>query len=101
MPHILLRLPYGKDFVPVEEFDYEEDVDGKDRVLTLDKPWDVEPDASSVISVHRSHDHQILVNNEYSDGGIALQMYGGAIDCVIASNTATRAVATSWSPTRT
>ena len=31
MPHILLRLPYGKDFVPVEEFDYEEDVDGKDH----------------------------------------------------------------------
>ena len=31
MPHILMRLPYGKDFVPVEEFDYEEDVDGKDH----------------------------------------------------------------------
>ncbi|MDX1546461.1 MAG: type VI secretion system contractile sheath large subunit [Rhodothermales bacterium] len=31
MPHILLRLPYGKDFVPVEEFEYEEDVDGTDH----------------------------------------------------------------------
>ena len=30
-PHILLRLPYGKDFVPVEEFDFEEDVTGKDH----------------------------------------------------------------------
>jgi type VI secretion system protein ImpC len=31
MPHILMRLPYGKDTVPVEEFDYEEKVDGRDH----------------------------------------------------------------------
>lgn len=70
---------------------YRKIVDGKDRKLVLDRAWDVEPDASSVISVHRSHDHQILVNNEFSDGGIALQMYGGAIESIIADNTATRA----------
>ncbi|MEW6599490.1 MAG: type VI secretion system contractile sheath large subunit [Nitrospirota bacterium] len=28
MPHILMRLPYGKANVPVESFDYEEDVEG-------------------------------------------------------------------------
>ena len=28
MPHILMRLPYGKDNVPVESFDFEEQVDG-------------------------------------------------------------------------
>jgi type VI secretion system protein ImpC len=31
MPHILLRLPYGKDTAPVEEFGYEENVDGRDH----------------------------------------------------------------------
>jgi len=31
MPHILLRLPYGKETAPVEEFDYEEKVEGKDH----------------------------------------------------------------------
>jgi len=31
MPHVLLRLPYGKETVPVEEFDFEEDVDGRDH----------------------------------------------------------------------
>jgi len=31
MPHILMRLPYGKDTAPVEAFDYEEKVDGKDH----------------------------------------------------------------------
>lgn len=31
VPHILMRLPYGKDSVPVEEFNYEEGVDGTDH----------------------------------------------------------------------
>lgn len=31
LPHILMRLPYGKDNVPIEEFAYEENVDGTDR----------------------------------------------------------------------
>jgi len=31
LPHILMRLPYGKDNVPVESFNYEEDVSGADH----------------------------------------------------------------------
>jgi len=31
MPHVLMRLPYGKETVPVEEFDFEENVDGRDH----------------------------------------------------------------------
>jgi type VI secretion system protein ImpC len=31
LPHILLRLPYGPDTSPVEEFDFREDVDGRDH----------------------------------------------------------------------
>jgi type VI secretion system protein ImpC len=31
LPHVLMRLPYGKDTTPVEEFDYEEGVDGRDH----------------------------------------------------------------------
>jgi type VI secretion system protein ImpC len=31
MPHVLLRLPYGKDTTPVDTFDYEENVDGSDH----------------------------------------------------------------------
>jgi type VI secretion system protein ImpC len=31
MPHVLMRLPYGKDTAPVEEFDYEENVDGREH----------------------------------------------------------------------
>ena len=31
LPHILLRLPYGPDTKPIEEFDFREDVDGRDH----------------------------------------------------------------------
>ena len=31
LPHMLLRLPYGPKTIPVEEFDFTEDVDGKDN----------------------------------------------------------------------
>ncbi len=31
MPHILMRLPYGRENVPVETFDFEEQVDGTDH----------------------------------------------------------------------
>lgn len=31
LPHILMRLPYGQNFVPVESFNYEEGVDGTDH----------------------------------------------------------------------
>jgi type VI secretion system protein ImpC len=31
LPHVLMRLPYGKETTPVEEFDFEEGVDGRDH----------------------------------------------------------------------
>jgi type VI secretion system protein ImpC len=31
LPHVLMRLPYGKDTVPIDEFEYEENVDGRDH----------------------------------------------------------------------
>ena len=35
LPRILIREPYGKDTVPVEAFDYQEDVDGSDHAKYL------------------------------------------------------------------
>ena len=35
LPRILLRVPYGKDTVPVEAFNYEEHVDGTDHTKYL------------------------------------------------------------------
>ncbi len=70
---------------------YRKIIDGKDRTLVLDRAWDVELNDTSVISVHRSHDHQLFVNNEFIDGGIAIQLYGGGVNNVIVGNTLTRA----------
>lgn len=41
LPHILMRLPYGPDTVPVEGFNFEEDVTGKDhsRYLWGNAAW--------------------------------------------------------------
>jgi type VI secretion system protein ImpC len=40
-PRILMRLPYGKDTVPVDEFNYEEKVDGTDhsKYLWANSSW--------------------------------------------------------------
>ena len=35
LPHMLGRLPYGRDTVPLEEFNFEEDVDGSDHAKYL------------------------------------------------------------------
>jgi type VI secretion system protein ImpC len=41
LPHVLGRLPYGKDFKSVEEFDFEENVDGKEnnQYLWMNAAW--------------------------------------------------------------
>ncbi|HEV2146622.1 MAG TPA: type VI secretion system contractile sheath large subunit [Longimicrobiaceae bacterium] len=41
LPHILMRLPYGRDTQPVEGFDYEEEVTGRDhsRYLWGNAAW--------------------------------------------------------------
>ena len=41
LPHVLGRLPYGKDFAKVDEFNFEEFVDGKDhdKYLWMNAAW--------------------------------------------------------------
>lgn len=41
LPHVLGRLPYGANFKPVEEFNFEEDVDGRDasKYLWMNAAW--------------------------------------------------------------
>ena len=51
--------------------------------ITLDQPFLVAPDASSVISITTIRKNLFYVNNEVTDGG-AYQFYGSAQNCVIA-----------------
>src|SRR5262249_13315235 len=41
LPHVLARLPYGRDFTRVEAFNFEESVDGKDhdKYLWMNAAW--------------------------------------------------------------
>ena len=53
-------------------------VDNKDRTLTLDRPWDIEPDASSVLSVTEYRRNFIFDNCKFKEAG-AFQFYGGRL----------------------
>lgn len=59
--------------------------------VVMDRPFDVPPDASSAFYVCNAMARHILFDNDMSDTGTAGQLYGGAIDCVIANNRSSRA----------
>ncbi len=64
-------------------------VDG-DRV-TIDRPWDVAPDSGSLVGITMLQQHYLLVGNDFSDAGIAVQFYGCSIEHIVANNTCARA----------
>ena len=61
------------------------------RTVTLDRPWLIAPDATSVVSITAHQGHYILADNDFSDATIAVQMYGISIDNIVAGNTSARA----------
>jgi len=60
------------------------------RNVTLDRPWDVEPDTASQITITMMQRRYLFVGNEFEDVGIALQYYGTSIEHVAAENSVTR-----------
>lgn len=58
--------------------------------LVMDRPWDVAPDATSVIWAANDMGRHLIVDNEWADCGIAVQLYGGALDCVVSGNRSAR-----------
>ena len=59
------------------------------REWEMDKPWLIDPDTSSVISIIPFRGHTLIVNNTFKDGG-AVQFYGTSIENVVYNNRATR-----------
>lgn len=57
--------------------------------LTVDRPWDVVPDASSRVSVTHLLQHWLIVNNDFADVG-AVQSFGVFMECVMAGNVSVR-----------
>ena len=64
--------------------------------ITIDRPWDIQPDMTSVVSINSSMDNTVIYNNtitgipDYYDQESAtsgIQFYGAAFNNVIAGNT--------------
>jgi hypothetical protein len=62
--------------------------DGRD--VTVDKPWQIPLDSSSVITVTMVQRNYIFVNNSFADAGVAIQMYGSSIGNIAYGNTSAR-----------
>lgn len=60
------------------------------REMKLSRPFDVPPDATSVLWAANALSRHIVYGNEFSDTSIGAQFFGGGLDCVIANNTSTR-----------
>lgn len=61
------------------------------RTVTIDRPWLVAPDKTSIVSISTFQGNYIMVGNDYSDSTCAIQMFGISIGHVMARNTASRA----------
>lgn len=59
--------------------------------ITLDRPWDVPPDGSSIVTVTMLQENYLFIDNHFEDAGIALQYYGTSVNHVAVGNTSTRA----------
>jgi hypothetical protein len=58
--------------------------------IVMDRPFDVPVDAASQFYAANAMMRHILFDNQWSDTGIAAQLYGGALDCVMAGNQSAR-----------
>jgi hexosaminidase len=61
------------------------------RTVEIDRPWVVNPDASSLVSIAALQENYLIIGNDITDAGIAVQTCGISINHVIAGNTCARA----------
>ena len=59
-------------------------------VATIDRPWSIKPDATSLFVVAAERRHLLYVDNDTQDSSIAIQLYGGLTDGVLARNRCAR-----------
>ena len=60
------------------------------RLIEVDEPWTILPDATSTVSVTMLQRNYQFIGNHFADAGIAIQLYGMAIGHVMAGNRSTR-----------
>ncbi len=60
------------------------------NVATIDRPWSIVPDETSRYAVAAERQHLLYVDNDTEDSSIAIQLYGGLTDGVLARNRSSR-----------
>ena len=64
-------------------------VSDKDRDWHVDRPWDVDPDKDSLVSITAFRGLCLYIENTFEDGG-ACQLYAAAHDSIVAGNKGSR-----------
>lgn len=60
------------------------------RDVTLERPFEVAPDTTSTVTWCAYQGRCLFLNNDFTDAGVALQLYGNAIEHILAGNKSTR-----------
>ena len=60
------------------------------RRVEIDSPWMVPPDDTSLFTVTMLQRHYDFIDNEFTDAGVAIQLYGMALENVMSGNRSTR-----------
>ena len=65
------------------------------RVWSVDRPWVVAPDATSLLQISPQRGHILLVGNKWTDG-FTVQLYAQCLSAVVAENTLDHTPLISW-----
>jgi hypothetical protein len=58
--------------------------------VAVDRPWQVQPDATSTVVIAWLLHHWLVLDNDFADVGIAIQFYGASIEHIAAGNRCVR-----------
>lgn len=56
----------------------------------LDRPWKVQPDETSVITITMMQQNYIFSDNDFVDAGMGIQFYGTSVGHIVSGNRSTR-----------
>jgi hypothetical protein len=60
------------------------------RHIEIERPFDIPPDRSSLITIVATQRHLIFERDQITDAGVGIQLYGTAYESIIADNTLSR-----------
>ena len=61
-----------------------------DRRITVESPWTIPPDRTSVVTITMLQRNYFFVSNRFEDAGVAIQLYGTSVGHISAGNVSAR-----------